>query len=61
MHLVFGISKPGKPILGTIFSGVVVTAGDRVSKFKVGGKVFGITGFNFSTNAEYITVNQTAT
>jgi len=58
MRLVLGISKPRKPILGTVFSGVVETTGNRVSKFKVGDKVFGITGFKFGTYAEYITINQ---
>jgi len=58
MRLVLGISKPRKPILGTVFSGVVETVGDKVSKFKVGDKVFGMTGYNFGTYAEYITVNQ---
>lgn len=58
MRLVLGISKPRKPILGTVFSGVVETVGDKVSKFKAGDKVFGMTGFNFGTYAEYIAVNQ---
>lgn len=58
MRLVLGISKPRKPILGTVFSGVVETVGDEVSKFKAGDKVFGMTGFNFSTHAEYIAVNE---
>lgn len=58
MRLVLGISKPRKPILGTVFSGVVETVGDKVSKFKVGDSVFGMTGFNFGTYAEYIAVNQ---
>ena len=61
MHSAFKISKPGKPILGTVFSGVVVTVGDKVSKFKGCDKVFGISGFNFGTNLKYITINQTAT
>lgn len=58
MRLVLGISKPRKPILGTVFSGIVETVGDKVSKFKVGDKVFGTTGFKFGTYAEYIAVNQ---
>lgn len=61
MHSAFKILKPGKPILRTVFSGVVVTVGDKVSKFKGGDKVFGMTGFNFGTNLKYITINQTAT
>jgi len=58
MPLVLGISKPRKPILGTLFSGVVETVGNKVSKFKAGDKVFGMTGFNFGTYAEYIAANQ---
>jgi NADPH:quinone reductase-like Zn-dependent oxidoreductase len=58
MRLVLGISKPRKPILGTVFSGVVESVGDKISKFKVGDKVFGMTGYKFSTYAEYIAVNQ---
>ena len=58
MRLVLGVSKPRQPILGTTFSGIVETVGDNVSKFKVGDKVFGMTGFKFGTHAEYIAVNQ---
>ncbi|RPA68019.1 NAD(P)-dependent alcohol dehydrogenase [Cyclobacteriaceae bacterium YHN15] len=58
MRLVLGISKPRKPILGTVFAGVVETIGSKVSKFRSGDKVFGMTGFNFGTYAEYVAVNQ---
>jgi NADPH:quinone reductase-like Zn-dependent oxidoreductase len=58
MRLVLGISKPRKPILGTVFSGIVESKGNKVSKFKVGDKVFGMTGFKFGTYSEYIAVNQ---
>lgn len=61
MRLVLGITKPRKPILGTVFSGVVESAGDKVCKFQVGAKVFGMTGFNFGTHAEYIVINQNST
>ncbi|RIW13409.1 NAD(P)-dependent alcohol dehydrogenase [Algoriphagus lacus] len=58
MRLVLGFSKPRKPILGNVFAGVVETVGNKVSKFKSGDKVFGMTGFNFGTHAEYIAVDQ---
>ncbi len=58
LRLVLGISKPRKPILGNVFSGIVESKGNKVSKFKVGDNVFGMTGFNFGTNAEYIAINQ---
>jgi NADPH:quinone reductase-like Zn-dependent oxidoreductase len=58
MRLVLGITKPRKSILGTVFAGIVESKGNKVSKFKVGDKVFGMTGFNFGTYAEYITVKE---
>jgi NADPH:quinone reductase-like Zn-dependent oxidoreductase len=57
MRLVLGFSKPRKPILGTVFSGVVESVGENVSIFKIGDKVFGMTGFKFGTYAEYIAVD----
>lgn len=58
MRIVLGISRPKKSILGTVFSGVVESIGERVSKFRVGDKVFGMTGYNFGTYAEYVAVTQ---
>lgn len=58
MRLALGISKPRKSILGTVFSGVVESVGVKVTKFKMGDKVFGMTGFNFGAHAEYITVSE---
>lgn len=58
MRLVLGISKPRKPILGVVYSGIVESIGYEVSKFKPGDKVFGMTGFKFGTYAQYITVSQ---
>lgn len=58
MRLVLGFSKPRKPILGVVYSGVVEDVGAKVSKFKTGDNVFGITGFNFGTYAEYIAVKE---
>lgn len=60
MRLTLGFSKPRKPILGTVYSGIVESVGSEVSKFKVGDKVFGMTGFDFGTYAEYIAVKETA-
>lgn len=58
MRLVLGISKPRNPVLGTVFSGIVESIGKDVTRFKAGDKVFGMTGFQFGTYAEYVTVNQ---
>jgi NADPH:quinone reductase-like Zn-dependent oxidoreductase len=58
MRLVLGFSKPRKPVLGTVYSGIVEDVGAKVLKFKKGDKVFGMTGFNFGTYAEYITIKE---
>ncbi len=58
MRFVLGISKPRQPILGNVFSGVVESIGDKVSKFNIGDHVFGMTGFKFGTYAEYIAVDE---
>lgn len=57
MRFVLGFSKPRKPILGTVFSGIIEQVGKSVKDFKIGDEVFGITGFMFGTYAEYITVS----
>lgn len=58
MRFVLGFSKPRKPILGTVYAGMVEEVGGKVSKFKKGDKVFGMTGFKFGTYAEFITVGE---
>ena len=60
MRLVLGFYKPRKPILGTVYSGMIESTGNKVSKFKTGDKVFGMTGFNFGTYAEYIAVKESS-
>ena len=58
MRMVLGISKPRKPILGTVFAGVVEKMGSNVNSFKVGDEVFGMTGFKFGTYAEYLILDE---
>ncbi len=58
MQLVMGFSKPKKPILGTVFSGIVESIGKNVVSFKTGDRVFGMTGFQFGTYAEYLTIGE---
>lgn len=58
LRFVLGFRKPRKPILGTVFSGVIENMGSEVTSFKIGDKVFGMTGFKFGAYAEYLTINQ---
>lgn len=51
--LVFGISKPRQPILGTELAGEIESVGKHVSKFKVGDPVFAFSDFSIGCHAEY--------
>ncbi len=56
MRFVLGFKRPRKPVLGTIYAGVVEAVGQQVRQFQPGDEVFGSRGFQFGTYAEYITV-----
>jgi NADPH:quinone reductase-like Zn-dependent oxidoreductase len=53
MRLVFGISRPKQPILGTELAGIVESVGKDVSKFKVGDQVFAFSDAAMGCHAEY--------
>lgn len=52
-RLIFGISKPRQPILGTEIAGVVEAVGTKVTNFKVGDQVFAFAGARMGCYAEY--------
>jgi len=52
-RLVFGVSKPRQPILGTELAGEIESVGKDVRKFKVGDQVFGFSGARMGCHAEY--------
>lgn len=53
MRLVFGISKPKQPILGSELAGVIESVGKDVRKFKVGDQVFAFSDASMGCHAEY--------
>ena len=53
VRFIFGLIKPKKSILGSVFSGEVESVGKEVKKFKVGDVVFGHTDMSFGAYAEY--------
>ncbi len=53
-RVIFGLSRPRKPILGTELSGEVAAVGQSVTKYKVGDQVFALTGMKLGAHAEYI-------
>ena len=52
-RLVFGVSRPRQPILGTELAGEVESVGKDVSKFQVGNQVFAFSGAGMGCHAEY--------
>lgn len=52
-RLVFGISRPRQPILGSELAGVIEAVGKHVSKFKLGDPVFAFSDTAMGCHAEY--------
>jgi NADPH:quinone reductase-like Zn-dependent oxidoreductase len=52
-RLVFGVSRPRQPILGTELAGDIELVGKDVTKFKVGDQVLAFSGAGMGCHAEY--------
>lgn len=55
-RLSFGLNRPKKQILGNTFAGEVEMSGRAVKLFKKGEAVFGYTGQNMGTYAQYLCI-----
>ncbi len=53
-----GITKPRHLITGTDFAGIIVGVGQKVSKFNVGDRVWGLHDEGFCSQAEYMTLEE---
>lgn len=54
IRFVFGLFKPKRNILGSVFSGTIDRVGTEVKKFKVGDLIFGHTDMTLGAYAEYM-------
>jgi NADPH:quinone reductase-like Zn-dependent oxidoreductase len=61
IRFVFGLIRPRKNILGSVFSGEIESVGKDVKLFKVEDHVFGTTGSGFGAYAEYKCLAETET
>ncbi|MBN1116542.1 MAG: NAD(P)-dependent alcohol dehydrogenase [Bacteroidales bacterium] len=57
-RLMIGFFKPRKSIIGLVFSGEIESIGENTKRFKPGDKVYGLTGFNLGTYAEYMCMKE---
>lgn len=60
IRLIFGFSKPKKPIQGVVIAGEIEAVGSGVTRFKPGDQVFGSSGMAFGAHAEYVAVPEDA-
>ncbi|MEK6477658.1 NAD(P)-dependent alcohol dehydrogenase [Catalinimonas sp. 4WD22] len=56
LRFITGLFKPKLPVTGTDFAGEVEAVGDKVSRFKIGDKVWGFNDQGISSHAEYMTI-----
>jgi len=53
VKLVYGLKKPRNPIFGAELSGEIDAVGNKVTRYKVGDQVFGLSAKTFGAQAEY--------
>jgi NADPH:quinone reductase-like Zn-dependent oxidoreductase len=58
MRIMLGFTKPRRPVLGTVFSGIVEQIGEAVTRFKVGDEVYGTTGLKQGCHAGYLCISE---
>src|SRR4030042_1301612 len=59
MRLMIGLTKPRKSIIGLVLAGEIESIGRDVKRFKIGDKVYGLTGFGLGAYAEYKCMKET--
>jgi len=58
-RLMMGLTGPGNPIIGEVFSGEIEATGKEIKRFRPGDRVYGLTGFSLGAYAEYKCMKET--
>jgi len=61
MRLAMGFSGPRNPVLGAELAGVIESTGKDVKTYKVGDRVFALSGINAGAYAEYLCMKEDKT
>jgi NADPH:quinone reductase-like Zn-dependent oxidoreductase len=59
MRIMMGFRGPRKKIIGEVFAGEIAETGKRTTRFKVGDRVYGLTGFSLGAYADYKAMRET--
>jgi NADPH:quinone reductase-like Zn-dependent oxidoreductase len=54
-----GLTKPRKSIIGLVLAGEIEAIGKNVTRFRIGDRVYGLTGFGLGAYAEYKCMKET--
>ncbi len=52
-RIMMGIRRPRKQVIGEVFAGEIEAVGSKTRRFKVGDRVYGLTGFSLGAYADY--------
>lgn len=55
-RLAFGVRRPRRQILGSVFSGDIAAVGTEAGPFSAGDQICGMTGIGMGAHAEYVAV-----
>jgi NADPH:quinone reductase-like Zn-dependent oxidoreductase len=57
-RIMMGILGPRKAIIGEVLAGEVAQAGSKIRRFRVGDRVYGLTGFSLGAYADYLCMKE---
>jgi NADPH:quinone reductase-like Zn-dependent oxidoreductase len=58
VRLMYGFAKPKFSILGVVFAGEIVEIGEKVTKYVIGQKLYGLNDNFMGGHAQYIAINE---